>query len=98
MPDHVHVIATPLSGGASSLEFLARFKGLTSYQMGKAGWHGQVWQPGFYDHLIRRDEDLVAIVAYVMENPVRKGLCDDPAAYPWSGMQELADAQLGPVT
>jgi REP element-mobilizing transposase RayT len=34
----------------------------------------KVWQPGFHDHAVRREEDLVAIARYVVANPLRAGL------------------------
>ncbi|MGB7814803.1 MAG: hypothetical protein WBL28_00460 [Methylotenera sp.] len=33
-----------------------------------------IWQPGFYDHAIRKDEDIVAIARYIIANPIRAGL------------------------
>jgi REP element-mobilizing transposase RayT len=43
MPDHVHVIVTPMIEGRSSLTFVDRFKGVTSFRMGRSGWFGKVW-------------------------------------------------------
>jgi REP element-mobilizing transposase RayT len=88
MPDHVHVIVTPREDGCSSLVFVDRFKGLTSYRLGKAGWTAKLWQPGYYDHLVTRDESMNRIVEYILHNPVRRGLCADPDAYPWSGIPD----------
>ncbi|MFB6261862.1 MAG: transposase, partial [Thiohalorhabdaceae bacterium] len=41
-----------------------------------------VWQPGFHDRAIRREEDLEAVARYVVANPLRAGLVDRIADYP----------------
>lgn len=88
MPNHVHLVARPISSGYSSLRFTDRFKGLASFHLGNAGWGGKVWQPRSHDHLIGRDEAMDRIVAYTLHNPVRAGLCASPEDYPWAGIPE----------
>ncbi|UZE26759.1 transposase [Pseudomonas asplenii] len=46
------------------------------------GQSGQVWQRGFHDRLIRRDEDLPGVARYVIANPVRAGLVKRVHDYP----------------
>jgi REP element-mobilizing transposase RayT len=89
MPDHIHVILTPGTEGASSLEYLRRFKGWCSREMRLAGWTGELWQKRSYDHLLRRDEDIRQIAAYIVANPIRAGLCTTPDDYPWSGLASI---------
>jgi REP element-mobilizing transposase RayT len=86
MPDHVHLVATPMIDGASTLTFVDRFKGWCGREMRLAGWQGEVWQRRNYDHLLRAEEDLGEIAAYILGNPVRKGLCVSADDYPWSGI------------
>lgn len=86
MPDHVHLIVTPEGNRASSLAYLQYFKGWCSRELRLAGWAGEVWQKRSYDHLLRQDEDLGAIAAYILANPVRSRLCAEADQYPWSGM------------
>lgn len=86
MPDHVHLVVTPMVDGASSLQYIDRFKGWASYEAGRAGWTGYLWQRRSYDHVLRRDEDLEQIAAYILANPMRRGLCAEPEEYPWSGL------------
>ena len=45
----------------------------------------RLWQQSFYDHALRKAEDVLDVAAYIFENPVRAGIVDDPADYPWSG-------------
>ena len=33
-----------------------------------------VWQRGFHDHALRRDEDVIHVARYIVANPLRAGL------------------------
>jgi REP element-mobilizing transposase RayT len=89
MPDHLHLVVTPTGENASSLKYLQYFKGWCGRELRLAGWQGDVWQKRSYDHLLRDDEDFQATAAYILANPVRKGLCAEPQDYPWSGIAEI---------
>lgn len=89
MPDHLHVIVTPLTDGASSLLYVDRFKGWCGRRVRLSGWQGTLWQPRSYDHVIRSDERVEEIATYILHNPVRRGLCESPEEYPWSGMAAI---------
>ena len=43
---------------------------------------GQVWQRGFHDHALRREEDVAAVARYVVANPLRAGLVKQIGDYP----------------
>jgi len=45
-----------------------------------------LWQHGYYERILRRDEASVLVCHYILNNPVRAGLVADPADYPfgWS--------------
>lgn len=45
--------------------------------------NGHVWQEESFDHCIRSDEYLNAKMAYVLSNPVRRGLAKKPRDYRW---------------
>jgi len=44
---------------------------------------GAVWQDESFDRIIRAGEDIDEKCAYVVENPVRKGLVERAEDYPW---------------
>jgi REP element-mobilizing transposase RayT len=46
---------------------------------------GHLWGDRFWSGLIEGDEQFQDTCAYVLDNPVRARLCDDPADWPWSG-------------
>jgi len=76
MPNHVHLVCTPLENQASSIpisEIMHSLKGYTGYQANKLlGRQGTFWQHESYDHVVR-DDDYQRIVQYVLDNPVRAG-------------------------
>ncbi len=82
MPDHVHLFVR--MGGDCRLgewvKGLKRFMGMACH-----GKNGRVWQPGFFDHLLRHDESYTEKWAYVAQNPVRRGLVDDLLKWPYQG-------------
>ena len=43
------------------------------------------WQPGFFDHLLRRDESYAQKWDYVWHNPVRAKLVAQPEDWPYQG-------------
>ncbi len=85
MPDHLHFLASPAQDGISILKFTDQYKGKTTNRSWELGWQGKLWQPRYYDHIVRREESLAAIAAYILNNPVRKGLVMHPEDWSWSG-------------
>ena len=59
---------------------------------------GHVFGDRFWSGLIESDEEFVAVCDYVLANPVRAGLCERPADWPWSGSrtERAAWRILGP--
>ena len=45
--------------------------------------------------LITSDDQLVAVVRYIALNPVKAGLVDEPAAWPWCNYGDLSRLALG---
>jgi hypothetical protein len=44
-----------------------------------------LWQPGFFDHVLRSDESYSQRWEYVRENPVRAGLVSLADEFPYQG-------------
>lgn len=85
MPDHLHFLTSPQLDGASVLKFTDQFKGKATNRSWMLGWRGKLWQPRFFDHIVRAEEDLLAISEYILNNPVRRGLVECPEDWPWGG-------------
>ena len=97
MPDHVHLILTPLvderrSRIFSLIEIMRGIKGAAAWKINqRVGRHGAVWQEESFDHVLRSTEGLDAKVDYVLQNPVRKGLVDDWKKYRWAWQRSGPD-------
>ena len=85
MPDHFHALMV-LGERADLSTVMKGLKGRTA----RAAGLGALWQPGFHDHAVRTDESLRDAARYVLANPVRAGLVDRLAEYPWWGCTWLA--------
>ncbi len=69
MPNHVHVVLQPLAGHELP-QILHSWKSFTANAANKAlERKGSFWQPEYYDHLIRNEEDLWRSIQYVLQNP-----------------------------
>ena len=92
MPDHVHVLLQPNAGDL--IQYVQAVKGKTTRTYWKLGGSGKLWQRGFHDHILRREESLHGITQYILANPVRAGLTDDIVAYPFSGSTKFKIEEL----
>jgi REP element-mobilizing transposase RayT len=84
MPDHVHLFV------CGDEEFvLSRWITGLKHTLARAnGWsrnNGQIWQEGFFDHMLRNDQSMNAKWDYIFENPVRAGLVEDAEGRPYQG-------------
>jgi REP element-mobilizing transposase RayT len=82
MPDHLHFVACLLAGTLSSL--MHSLKSFTAKKI-KTRLHsqGQIWQSQYHDHAIRKDEVLMDVIMYCLNNPVRAELVKDFHHYPY---------------
>jgi putative transposase len=94
MPDHVHILTTGCHDQSETLTSFLRWKQKLGY------WYRRqttefLWQPGYWDRVLRDEDDLGQAVRYVVANPLRAGLVQDLTHYPWVGsarwtIEELA--------
>ncbi|MEK7247905.1 MAG: transposase [Chloroflexota bacterium] len=83
MPDHLHLLLEG-SDRSNLVDFMKRFKQLSGFGNKTKTGH-QLWQKGYYDHVVRQEEDLKDIARYIFENPCRARIVNGPALYPYSG-------------
>ena len=82
MPDHLHWLVQ-LIGNRSLSDSVCVVKSGSARIINAAGSsRGTVWQRGFHDRAIRKDDDLVAIARYIVANPLRAGIVRSVADYP----------------
>ena len=117
LPDHLHCIWTLPAGDR---DFSTRWR-LIKARFSRAVEAGArrrshlarqergVWQRRYWEHHIRDEADLTAHLRFCWFNPVRHGLVDDPAAWPYSsfrnpvawqavGERQYASAPMGAIT
>ena len=89
MPDHLHLLVS--GRDESSLPaFVHHFKQLSGHRYKRE--HGApLWQISYHDHVLRTDEDVLALARYIWDNPVRAGLAQDRSEYPFSGPRSVME-------
>ena len=76
MPDHLYALIG-IDGHDSLSQLVRDSKGL----LGK--FSGVEWQRNFFDHRLRHDESLTEKFAYICQNPLRAGLIQNEADWPY---------------
>jgi len=83
MPDHLHWLLELRAGVLADCigQLKSRSGRLVNRRM---GGHGSLWQAGYFDHALRREESLVRHARYIAANPVRAGLSQQVGEYPFA--------------
>ncbi len=76
MPDHIHMIV-----GFNRQHRVEAV--LIAWKRYVATKHKIVWQQGFFEHRLRRNESADEKAEYIRQNPVRAGLVQDAAEWPF---------------
>jgi len=83
MPDHLHWLVT-LAAGNTLDNLMRSIKGYSARQLNRR-WpdcKGDIWQKGFHDRGLRKEEDLREAARYLVANPLRAGLVRAIGDYP----------------
>src|SRR5438128_2512363 len=87
MPDHVHLLLSPLSdpnGSFSIAEIMQAIKGASAHRINRAlGRKGKIWEEESFDRVLRREENIGDKLDYILWNPVGAGLVRNPLEYRW---------------
>jgi len=102
MPDHVHLLLTPLrdeKGWPYSLPTILKLlKGTSARTVNKIlNSSGPVWQEESFDHVLRSQESLDEKLEYIRQNPVRRGLARRPEDYKWLWVEEQQGSEARSV-
>jgi putative transposase len=80
MPEHIHLLITPAPD--KTLERVVQLIKGGTHEFGMHfGLSTEVWQRGFTDHRIRDAQDFEQHRGYIHQNPVKRGLVENPAEY-----------------
>ena len=89
LPDHAHVVLAPGRSRLSVGRIVGGWKSLVARRLWPTGVDRTPWQRDYDDRVLRSDEKeglgLQRMIAYVLNNPVRKGFVQDWRHYPYSG-------------
>jgi REP element-mobilizing transposase RayT len=96
MPDHFHWLFA-LPECTTVHERMKVLCGWCSQEIRRlSGARESVWQDGFFDHAVRKEEAVTDVCAYIEYNPVRKGLCDGTVDWPWSSANPRWRERMAP--
>ena len=97
MPNHLHLLATPAdaTGLARMMQWVGRH--YVPYFNAKYQRVGTLWQGRYRATVIDAEKYFLACSRYIELNPVRSGLADAPAEYPWSSCAHHIGAKQDPI-
>ena len=96
MDNHFHLLATPESADALPRMMQAVGRRYVRYFNDGQGRTGTLWEGRYRSTLIQPETYLLACMAYMDLNPVRAGLCPDPAHYRWRSYRANALGETSP--
>ena len=82
MPDHVHLLLSLDGEGSSVGQYVRQWKSRWTRRLCSSD-EEPLWQRSFYDHWMRKNEAPV-YAAYIVGNPVRKGMVEDWRGYAYT--------------
>jgi len=86
MPDHVHLFAFDNQEKRSLSELVGKSKEWTAkYCQRRLGFTMPMWQPEFFDHLLRSSGSYEQKWEYVRNNPIRAGLVESADGWKYQG-------------
>jgi REP element-mobilizing transposase RayT len=94
MPDHFHGLVTGLTAASNLRQLVPRWKQVTGYWWRRQGHAGTLWQRGYFDRVLREDDDNESVIRYILMNPVRAGLVVDARDYPFMGASKYDTTTL----
>jgi REP element-mobilizing transposase RayT len=102
MPNHLHWLLTSIDQSNSSsrensrlIPIMHSIKSYTAHQANKLlNREGRFWSKEYYDHLVRSSEEFGRLLFYIIENPVKAGLCKKWNEWPWTICSEKIQASL----
>ena len=96
MTNHIHLLMTPVyeKGVSQLMQSLGRY--YVRYVNQTHGRSGTLWEGRYKSTLVDSERYLLSVSRYIELNPVRAGMVEHPAEYPWSSYQ--ANALGKPIT
>jgi len=100
MPNHVHVLIEPRAELGKIVQSWKSYTGRWALErraeLGLGVPGENFWMREYWDRFIRDQKHLKSVVDYIHSNPVKAGLCETAADWPWSSAGN-AEPRLGLV-
>ncbi len=84
MPDHLHRLFS-LNSNRSLQQVVSNIKSRSALRINQ--YYNRtgtaVWQAGFHDYALRKEEEIKDVARYIVANPLRAGLVDKIGDYPF---------------
>ncbi|MGP9802810.1 transposase [Rheinheimera sp. NSM] len=87
MTNHVHLLVTPQDAQGVSRMMQAQGRKYVQYFNYTYGRSGTLWEGRFKSTVVDADNYLLTVYRYIELNPVRAGMVEHAAEYPWSSYQ-----------
>ncbi|PIZ17887.1 hypothetical protein COY52_02300 [Candidatus Desantisbacteria bacterium CG_4_10_14_0_8_um_filter_48_22] len=84
MPDHLHLLLLSKSPKSDLKRVIKDFNQKSGFMFIRQ-FKKKLWHISYYDHILRKEEELLETAKYIFNNPVRKGLVNSFKEYPFSG-------------
>lgn len=84
MDNHLHLLLTPPAAEALSRMMQSLGRRYVGWFNARHQRSGTLWEGRFRAGMIEGERHLLACMRYIELNPVRAGLCVEPAQWPWS--------------
>jgi putative transposase len=96
MPNHYHLVIETLSENLSA--GMQRLNGVYAKSFNHAhGFEGHLFERRFRSVLVESDAHMLELERYLALNPVRAGLCDHPADWPWGSYRPMVGRARAPA-
>jgi len=93
MQDHAHALVTGRRQDSDFMKWIKHWRQMTSYEF-KQRTGRPLWQEDYWDKTLRSDVSVYLASAYIVGNPVRKGLVERAEDYPYSGSQTYSMKEM----
>ena len=81
MPDHAHILLIPRDGFSLS-QIMKGMKGSIARELNRhRHGSGSIWQDELFDRIVRDQKGFSEKLNYMLNNPIRRGLTEDPWNY-----------------
>jgi putative transposase len=85
MPDHLHALLQQTGDGNPVSDAIGGFKRMASIKSRPIGYpEGSLWRATFDDVPVPGSEAAMTKLAYMHNNPIRRGIVEQPESYLWS--------------